>query len=156
VVEVDRIPLAGADRVIEADSAERVGLADRMNLPAIAALRCAFHLSPQDGGVVLAHGHLRAEVTQTCVVSAEDFPASVEEHFVVRFVPAGTETEDDDPDSIDEIPYEGHTIDLGEAAAEQLGLALDPYPRMPGAELPEAAVEEPDHPFAALARRRSG
>ena len=28
-------------------------------------------------------------------------------------------------------------IDLGEAAAEQLGLALDPYPRMPGVEMPD-------------------
>jgi hypothetical protein len=57
--------------------------------------------------------------------------------------------------------------DLGEAVAEQLALALDPYPRAPGAELPaeaaEAGSEEgeatapgPAAPFAALAglRRR--
>lgn len=152
-VEVEKIPLAGRDHLVEATGPECAVLAERMNLPAIAALRCAFHLSPGDDGVVLAHGRLCAEVTRTCVISAEDFPVLVEERFQVRFVPAGTEAEDDNPDSIDEIPYEGRAIDLGEAAAEQLGLALDPYPRMPGAELPEAAREELDHPFAALARR---
>ena len=34
------------------------------------------------------------------------------------------------------IPFEGNVIDLGETAAEQLGLALDPYPRISGVEMP--------------------
>lgn len=58
------------------------------------------------------------------------------------------------PESDDEIPFEGNQIDLGEAAAEQLGLALDPYPRMPGAELPEAEADVELHPFARLAGLR--
>ena len=63
------------------------------------------------------------------------------------------EERDDDPESIDEIPYEGSTIDLGEAAAEQLALALDPYPHKPGATLPDSD-EAPRNPaFAALAGR---
>ncbi|MDB5401383.1 MAG: hypothetical protein JWQ55_3401, partial [Rhodopila sp.] len=52
----------------------------------------------------------------------------------------------------DEIPFDANLIDLGEAAAEQLGLALDPYPRMPGVELPLAEDEPNPHPFAALRR----
>ena len=43
-------------------------------------------------------------------------------------------------------------LDLGEAAAEQLALSLDPYPRAPGAELPEVATEAEANPFAALRR----
>jgi uncharacterized metal-binding protein YceD (DUF177 family) len=101
---------------------------------------------------VLARGTLQATVTQTCVVSLEDFDALVQEVFQVRFVPVGAESDDIDPDSDDEIPFEGNTIDLGEAAAEQLGLALDPYPRMPGVEMPEIADEPDPHPFAALRR----
>ena len=45
-------------------------------------------------------------------------------------------------------------LDLGEAAAEQLGLALDPYPRQPGAELAAAAEDDESSPFAVLAARR--
>ncbi|MGH6890961.1 MAG: hypothetical protein ACREEP_01765, partial [Dongiaceae bacterium] len=50
-------------------------------------------------------------------------------------------------------------IDLGELAAEQLGLAIDPYPRKPDAQIPaewtaEPASEPPaakrPNPFAAL------
>jgi hypothetical protein len=32
-------------------------------------------------------------------------------------------------------PFEGDAIDIGEAVAQQLALALDPYPRAPGASL---------------------
>ena len=36
------------------------------------------------------------------------------------------------------------------ATIEQLALALDPYPRAPGAELPEIEAEPEAHQFAAL------
>ena len=68
------------------------------------------------------------------------------------------ESDDADPEALDEIPYADGMLDLGEAAAEQLALALDPYPRAPGAALPEIADEAEAHrPFAALAslRRRT-
>ncbi len=85
-----------------------------------------------------ARGHLQARVLQTCVVSLDEFEAAVDEIFSLRFVPEGTETDDPDPESEDEMPYSGDVLDLGEAAAEQLALALDPYPRKPDAELPAA------------------
>ncbi len=78
----------------------------------------------------------------------------VEESFQVRFVPSGEETDDIDPDADDEVGYEGNQIDLGEAAAEQLALALDPYPRMPDADLPEAEADVDLHPFGGLAGLR--
>ena len=124
----------------------------RMDLPAVLDVSCAFHLIRDGRDVVLARGALRAKVTQTCVVSLDDFDAPVEEVFQVRFVPVGQETDDMDPESDDEIPFEGNVIDLGEAVAEQLGLALDPYPRMPGVEMPAVEDEPEQHPFAALRR----
>ena len=93
-------------------------------------------------------------VTQTCVVSLDAFAAPVSDHFVIRFVPAGRETDDIDPDSDDEIPYTDGVIDLGEAAAEQLALVLDPWPRKPDASLPEATPDEPASPFSALSKKR--
>ena len=155
-LSLDRIGPNGLDYTVEASPAECAALAERMMLPAVLALSCSFHLIREGRDTVLARGVLRARVTQTCVVSLDDFDASVEEVFQVSFVPAGDETDDVDPEGEDEIPFEGNTIDLGEAAAEQLALALDPYPRMPGVELPEMEEEaEPEalpNPFAALKR----
>lgn len=154
-VPLDRISPAGLDVSIDASALECQALADRMLIPAIRSFTCRFHLTRQGDSTVVAHGHLVASVVQTCVVSLDDFDATIEEKFQVRFVPAGEEDDDDDPESIDEIGYEGRIIDLGEAAAEQLGLALDPYPRKPGAALPEVSGEEEMNPFAALAALRS-
>ena len=102
-----------------------------------------------------ATGRLEAELVQVCVVSLEDFASRLTEEFSLRFVPEGRENFDDDPAAVDEIAYAG-IIDLGEVAAEQLALALDPYPRKPGETLPELDAEadempEKPHPFAALA-----
>ena len=150
-LSLDRIGPQGLDRTVEATPAECAALAVRMNLPAVLAVSCTFHLV-RDGRTVFARGVLRAKVAQTCVVSLDDLDAPVEEVFQVRFVPGGQETDDIDPESDDEIPFEGNVIDLGEAAAEQLGLALDPYPRMPGVDMPAVEDEPEQHPFEALRR----
>ena len=149
---LDRIGPHGLDLTVEATATECAALAVRMNLPAVLELSCAFHLLREGRDTVLARGTLRATVTQTCVISLDDFDATIEEVFQVRFVPSGEESDDVDPESDDEIPFEGNVIDLGEAAAEQLGLALDPYPRMPGVEMPEIEDDPEPHPFAALRR----
>ena len=71
-----------------------------------------------------------------------------------RLLPAGLEPSDGDDDP-DDIETEAGMADLGEALAQDLALALDPYPRAPGAEVP--AEYRPDGlggPFAALAGLR--
>jgi len=150
-IAMERIGPSGLDVLVEANAAECAALAERLRLPAVLSLTCRFHLQHPVGDVVMAHGHLVAEVVQTCVVSLEDFSAIVEERFALRWVPEGEESADVDPESPDEIAYEDGTLDLGEAAAQQFGLALDPYPRAPGAALP--SIEPgPEHPaFARLA-----
>jgi len=152
-IELGRIHAQGIDITVEANPRECSALAERMGLPAVRALVCRFHLE-QDGEAVIASGHLSAVIVQTCVISVQDFEATVDERFAVRFVPSGKESDDDDPDSMDEIPYEGNAIDLGEAAAEQLGLALEPYPRMEGAELPTDLDMTPGNAFAMLSALR--
>ena len=178
-VPVSRIGAGGLEPRIEATADECRALAQRLQLPAVASLSCRFRLSPPVRGEVSAEAELRAEVTQVCVVSLEPFEATVGERFALRFVPeqAGAAASRDLPQDAshddldlaapDELAYAGDAIDLGEAAAEQLALALDPYPRMPGIARPpeasEAAAEasgdeasSPPHPFAALARLRGG
>jgi uncharacterized metal-binding protein YceD (DUF177 family) len=154
LIPVDRIGAQDLEIVVEANARERAALARRMGIPDVQALACRFRVTRDRAERFAATGHLSAEVVQTCVISLEDFSATVDEHFRLRFVPAGEETEAIDPeDPIDEIGYRGGVLDLGEAAAEQLGLALEPYPRRPGATLPEHDAELPSpHPFDALRR----
>ena len=153
-VLVGQVPSLGAHFTVEATPSECSALALRMGLPEVRELRCRFHLTRESNTSIKATGMLRARVVQNCVISLEDFEATVEERFTVRFVPSGMENDDVDPESEDEIPYENGMLDLGEAAAEQLGLALDPYPRAPDAELPEIEEDPEPHPFAALDRLR--
>ncbi len=151
----DRIPVAGQTIEVKADAAECRAIALRLGIPAVDRLSCRFALSrPLDGrdGEILAECRLRTRLERECVVSLDLFKVDVEEVFRLRFVPSGTSLTDDDPESEDEIPYEGAAIDLGEAAVEQLALTLDPYPRKPGAALPDEAADALEGPFAALAR----
>jgi uncharacterized metal-binding protein YceD (DUF177 family) len=153
-IAIERIGPAGLDVIVDASAAECAALALRMNLPAVVTLTCGFHLERDIADTVLAYGHLLARVVQTCVVSLEDFTATIEERFAVRCVPDGEESDDADPEALDEIPYSDGTLDLGEAAAEQLALALDPYPRAPDAVLPDMPDESQGLPFSALASLR--
>jgi uncharacterized metal-binding protein YceD (DUF177 family) len=148
---IDR--MGEATRVtVEATFAEREAVARRLGIVAVTQLTCRFHLRRWEGATVQADGALQARVTQTCVVSNEDFDTEIAEDFDIRFVPEGMESDDIDLDAPDEIPYAGATIDLGEATTEQLALALDPFPKKPGAAVAAGAQEPMPGPFAALAR----
>jgi len=144
----------GIDIIVNAKPEECEALAQRMGVPAIARLTCKFDLVPVPTKRIRAIGRLETEVTQICVITLEAFESIVIEDFVVNFVPAGTESEELDLDAEDEIPYEGDTLDLGEATAEQLALALDPFPRKPGAEMPGEFTESPLTALAAVLRER--
>jgi hypothetical protein len=153
-VPLERIGPAGLEIVVEASADECAALARRFGVPAVLSLTCRFHLAAAAGGVVAAKGELTARLTRVCVVTLDEFAADVTARFGVRFVPAGTEADAlDDPESEDEIPYDDARLDLGEAAAQQVALEMDPYPRRPGAALPAEAEDDGTvSPFAALDR----
>ena len=158
-VQVDRLRAGGESLALAASAAEREGVARRLGLDSLGQLEASVALQPIGGGVVVAEGRIAARVVQTCVVSLEPFEQALEVPFRLVFRP-GSEADlaaDQtlDPESEDEVPYEGGRLDLGEAVVETLALAIDPWPRRPGAVLdlpPSDAV--PAGPFAALARRR--
>lgn len=152
---------AGESRVsVEADAGERSALARRFGLIAIDSLKADFTIR-RDAAGIIARARLSGAVVQPCSVTGDPVPAKIEEDFAIRFVPEGGESGDEielSEDDCDTVFYTGGAIDLGEAAAETLALALDPFPRSPGAEaaLREAGVlnEEEAGPFAALAKLR--
>ncbi len=129
-----------------ASESERAALARRFGILAIDRLTANLRLRQEPGGSVRVRGKMVADVVQPCVVTLEPVRQSVEEEVDLRFLPAGAEL-DDDPEGPDEILTEDNVLELGEAIAEQLSLALDPYPRAPGAALEDGfSVGEEDEP----------
>ena len=159
---IDALGTAPRAVAVEASEEERAALARRFGLQRIAALAADAELS-RSGATVTAAGTVRARVTQSCVATGDPVEASVEEPFRIVFTPhpeaAGPEEEIELSESeLDTIFYDGGAVDLGEAAAETMSLALDPFPRSPAAEaaLREAGVKSEEEaradssPFAAL------
>lgn len=128
--------------LIEADERERAALAERFAIVSIEKLTAEIELELCQKGV-RAEGALKAEITQACAVSGDPFPVRIEEAIVLRFIEEGTATltpsDEDEIDfeltaeDCDEIEYDGESFDLGEAVAQTLGLAIDPYAEGPKA-----------------------
>lgn len=155
----ERIDTIGErERTVEiaAEPAERTRLAARFGLVGIDSLTARFAIRREAAGIAV-RGTVTAAVTQACSVTGEPIAARVDEPVALLFVPALGDGEEVELDAgeLDTMPYDGGAIDLGEAAAETMALALDPFPRSPAAEaaLREAGVLSEDEagPFGALA-----
>ena len=132
--------LPPGDLEIEASDAERGALAQRIGITSVKALTATVAFAAK-GEAVVAKGSLAARVEQPCAVSREDFTYDLAEEFDLRFVPAGARAphEPDEEfelshDDLDEIEYEGEAFDIGEAIAQELALAIDPYREGPDAD----------------------
>ena len=132
--------LPAESMTITADTAEREALAERFGVTAVDALNAHVEFETKDGAV-LANGRLLATIEQPCAVTREPLTYDVEEPLTLRFVPAGSvadyapdEEIELDSEDLDEIEYEGDSFDLGEAIAQTLALAIDPYREGPGAD----------------------
>lgn len=160
---VERLAGAPQERRIAANAAERAALAVRLGLLELERLEARLRVrGTGPGRRVRIDGELEAEAVQACVVSLEPVRSRIAESFTqvylldpsepeARAVAVTPESEADDPE-----PLGPGGLDLGEAVAQQLALALDPYPRAPGAGLPAgpnspAAASPPGpRPFDAL------
>ena len=113
----------------------------------------------REGAVVTVRGRLTAAIVQSCAISAEDLAVTIDEPLDFRFVPTHHHKPDEEleltADECDEIEFTGTRFDVGEAVAQSLALAIDPFAQGPDADrvrrevglLGEGAVG----PFAALA-----
>jgi len=149
-----RLESLGHATVVErlaATAAERAALARRLGLQSLDRLEAELALAWRAGGTVLTvTGRFQAAVVQRCVITLEPLPVSLDEPIALDFAthPAVPGEEPLDPDAPEPLPPGG--LDLGEEVAQALSLALDPYPRKPGAVLPAAAGEPAEGPFAKL------
>ena len=163
------VPLRQADgqsMTVEASAQERAALARRFAIVSVDSLSAEVALE-REGNEVAVSGRLAAEIVQTCGVSGEDFPVWIEEPIALRFVPQVARSVPDEEieleeAELDEIEYSGDAFDLGEAIAQTLGLAIDPYAEGPNADAArrEAGIisdAAPSGPLAdALRKLRDG
>ena len=157
VVRLDELPPGGTTMTLDAEPAERDALARRFSLLALHRLQATLRLEPgavAGGRSLHVFGRLGAEVEQECVVTLDPVPARIDEPVDLTFAegaaaPEGeavVAVEAEDPPE----PIEDGTVDLGEALAELLALALEPYPRKPGAVFEPLPAPQAASPFAAL------
>lgn len=161
-VAVAQIPETGLHRDIQADQAIRTAVADVGGLREVLSVRASFDVTPKSGGRFHVVGHVRARIGQTCVVTLEEIENDIDEPIDLIFAPPeqipqmaalvdeAEESDEETPDPPE--PIENGMIDLGRVATDALYLAVDPYPRKPGAvfEPVVEAADPEDHPFAAL------
>ncbi len=154
-----RLSAGGESYQISAKAEERAALAARFELLALGRLDATVKLTPLAGGYYRLAAEFEAEVTQACAITSEPVPARVSESFTLVYGPIEEASEivlDGDAEPVE--PLDDGMIDIGEAVAQQLSLALNPFPRSPEALLEEEADlsdESPrGSPFAALARLR--
>ena len=161
-ITVAQIPDTGLHREIEADPAARAAMAEVAGLREVLAASASLDITPRGGGRLHVGGHVRARIGQTCVITLDPIENDINEPIDLIFAPpeqipeladlvdeaAASDVEIPDPPE----PIENGAIDLGRIATDALFLAIDPYPRRPGAvyEPPVAAADPDDHPFAAL------
>ncbi|MCB2108943.1 MAG: DUF177 domain-containing protein [Rhodobacteraceae bacterium] len=162
-VDVDGLPVSGRTYSIAAGPDESEKVAARLGLISLPLLKAEINLVPSGRDMVRVTGTVEADVVQQCVVSLAPVEAHLHETFDRMFQRAlDPRHQTDDLPLDDDIPdlIEGGKIDIGEVVVEHLALVIDPYPRAPGAIFEaggagEEAKNQPDSPFAVLAKLKS-
>jgi uncharacterized metal-binding protein YceD (DUF177 family) len=111
---------------IEAAADERERLALRFDLVALDRLAATVTLRRQAGQGVLLEAELEAEFAQSCVVTLEPVSAAIQRSFSLLYGPADEDRTELDLAADETVfePLTGDAIDIGEAVAQELSLAL--------------------------------
>ena len=164
---VDEIGDDGLEITIIASADECAALARRFGWVALDRFEATVRLDRRaDTTVIRLSADFSADMVQSCVVSLAPVATHLAERFTLLYAPdsmldrtsqvAISPESLENPESLEMAePIVGGAIDIGEAVAEQLALAVDPYPRAAGAVLEVAVEEGPRNPFAALAALRA-
>jgi uncharacterized metal-binding protein YceD (DUF177 family) len=147
---------------LKANAEAREGLARRFNLLSIDVLTADLTAKRiGKGKLIRVYGEIKASIVQACVISGAPVPERIEETIEERYRPSAKITLEVEVSMDAEDPPEpiiDNKIDLGEIVSQYLGVAIHPYPRASGVEVPAAYQEEGDeqpetqkNPFLALA-----
>lgn len=169
ILKVDEIG-DGASGEIVATRAEMDAIAGLLDLVRLDGLTFDYRFTHGVSGRLRLVGRLKADVTQTCVVSLGPVEARIDVPLEIEFWPeallATAESSAELPGSVVVLdgpePIVCGRIALGAVAYETLATALDPYPKREGVGFdwsqgePNQAQEAQSGPFAALAALKRG
>lgn len=148
----------GAGRRLELapDMDQRRAVARWLGILELPELAFTLAVAPAIQGWRLS-GHVRAVAIQACGLTLEPVTQVIDEAFGMDLIEDDGRSEtgelDLTPDDDAPEPIHDGRIELGQLALEHLALALDPFPRKPGAEF-EPPVEAAEiSPFAVLKSR---
>lgn len=143
---VARLPQKGLPVVIEADATQRAALAEAHGLLSVETYRAELLVASWKRNGVKVSGRVEADITQACIVTLEPVEAHIDEPVEALLLPEDSKLgrqgfegggeillDADGPDSPE--TFSGDIIDVGALAEQFFGLAIDPYPRKPGASL---------------------
>jgi hypothetical protein len=142
-VKVGHISLNPVEVRLEADEAERKGLATLWDVVSVEELKADLKINRWKRDGVRVRGTVTAKIVQECVVSLDPVETEINEEFEQLFVPEGSKLARVpiqpsgemvmDPEGQD-LPetFVGDTIDAGVVVAEFAAMGIDPYPRKPG------------------------
>jgi uncharacterized metal-binding protein YceD (DUF177 family) len=162
---VETVKIGKSDQKLSATPDECARLAERFELLALDHLSAVIHLGRKGQGSstrVSVSGHLKAQVTQACVITLDPVRSDIEVNFDTVF-DSSTEDELQDNDVDLEFnnlaePIVDGTIDLGELIAQILAVELDPFPKKESADSSEMTLESADsstNPFAVLEKLKN-
>lgn len=156
---------------VGATDEEAAALAARFGVEGIRNVKASVVLTPfASGNKVAMKARFEAEIEQNCVVTLAPLVNRVEGDFLAEFVQgAFSDNHDDIEFAIDDDdppePIIDGQIEIGELLAQNLGLAIDPFPRAPGVvfegvvlgnEAPQATMKDGrPNPFAVLERLKT-
>lgn len=145
---------------LEPDALIRARIAKILDLVELTSLTAQVDVSAYFDGAQI-NGRWKGAVVQICGITLEPFETVLRGEFQVHCVPEGSpliiEPENDvevdlgQPDPPDIL--ESDSIDVAHYVVEHLALEIDPFPRKPGATFEPRPAENPESPFAVLARR---
>ena len=163
-VDVRSLPAKGYREAVEPNEAERASLVMANDLLELNSFKADVRIEPWGADGVRVAGRIAAQVTQRCVVSLEPVSSAIDEPFDAILVPEGSPLARADDGEVvldgesDDLPetFVPPVVDIGGVVSEFFTLALDPYPRAPGASLPAAAGGAVPNPFAMLRALKLG
>lgn len=144
-------------REIEATPDECARLARRFGLVSLDRLKAFVTLRRMSGELIRLEATFEAAFVQDCVVTLEPVPGTVSQAFSLLYGPPQDDEIEIALDAEEPVfePLCGDAIDIAEAVAQELSLALPDFPRDPNAAIDAAFEPEPeDGPFAGLDKLR--
>jgi uncharacterized metal-binding protein YceD (DUF177 family) len=172
IVDLDRVGPRGVALEIAPTESERAALAKRFGFLGLPVFSARLMVERRLGEQVVVEGRLRGRIVQACILTLDPVIQELDEGFKLVF--QADLADERDPESGEALvsaqadapePLSGSLLDVGEIVAEQLSLAADAYPRLPGVKLEDVlpkprgrgkptSVEQRRHPFAGLAALR--